>query len=76
MVPTVRVVSLALIAAASGATPAFADLGHIEDAGHGHSHWLAVALIAAAVAAVVAGVLWLRRRLANKAQKQRIEADV
>lgn len=74
MVPSVRVVSLALIAAACGAAPALADLGHVEDAGHGHSHWLAVALIGAA--GVVAGVLWLRRRLANKDRKQRIEADV
>ncbi len=74
MVPSVRVVSLALIAAASGATPAFADLGHIEDAGDGHSHWLAVAVIGAA--AVVAGILWLRRRLANKAETQRIETDL
>ena len=47
--------SLATLAAlALTATPAFADLGHMLEDGHGHIHWDEV-LIIAGVAAVVVG---------------------
>lgn len=48
---------------AIAATAAKADPGHLEAAGHGHSHWLGYVILAG-IAAVAAGV-WLARAVAK-----------
>ena len=47
------------ITAALTTTTAYADPGHIELAGHGHSHWLAYGIIAGV--AVIATGMWITR---------------
>lgn len=58
----------AAVPAAILAVPAFADPGHLAEAG-GHSHWLAVAAIAAA--ALVAGRALLRAAAGRRAAARR-----
>ncbi len=47
-------------------TPALADLGHLGEDGHGHAHWLALAIFGGL--ALWGGVKLLRRRAARRAQ--------
>ena len=53
---------ISLIALALGASTsvALADPGHLADHGHGHTHWLGYALLAAAVS-IPAGIVLARR---------------
>lgn len=48
---------------AIAATTAKADPGHLDAAGHGHSHWLAYGILAA-IAAIAAG-MWIAKAAAK-----------
>ena len=45
------------------ATAAHADPGHLDAAGHGHSHWLGYGILADIAA--VATAMWIARALAK-----------
>jgi len=45
------------------ATAAKADPGHLDAAGHGHSHWLAYGILAGIAA--VAAAMWIARAVAK-----------
>jgi hypothetical protein len=62
-----KTLSLSLLATLA-ATSALAHPEHVADLGHGHSHWLALAIFAGLAGAGVA--LWMRRRIlaARRAQ--------
>ncbi len=55
----IRTTLSALVLTASANT-AFADPGHLASHGHGHTHWLGYALLAAAVS-ISAGIVLARR---------------
>ena len=59
-----RIPAISTFVLAALVVPALADPGHLVDAGHGHTHWLALAGFAAA--GVVAAGLMLRRRAARR----------
>jgi len=66
--PMMRLISVASLLAGLSATPALADVGHLLDAGHGHSHWGDYAILAG-IAAVAAG-WWLARLARRRSTRQ------
>ena len=58
---------LTVLGAVTSGSAAFAHGGHVAEAGHGHSHWLAVAAIGA-IAAIGLGLLY--KRVRNRRQRE------
>ncbi len=59
---TMTRILLSTIFTSAAASAAFADPGHLANAGHGHDHWLGYGT-PAVIAAVAAGI-WLARYVA------------
>jgi membrane protein DedA with SNARE-associated domain len=64
-----RILCCTILLSALPGTAALAHTGHIADAGHGHSHWLAIAALVGAAA--VGAAAWLRWRTDRRIARDR-----
>jgi hypothetical protein len=64
-----RILCCTILLAALPGTAALAHTGHIADAGHGHSHWLAIAALVGVGA--VGAAAWQRRRSERRIARDR-----
>jgi len=66
---TSRILCCTILLSALPGTAALAHTGHIADAGHGHSHWLAIAALVGVGA--VGAAAWQRRRVERRIARDR-----